>query len=825
MNGPFGNGFPYTNFHELNMDWIIKIAKDFLDQYTHIQDIITAGEASLQGTTTAGIEALQAEKTRLEGLLDAWYTTHSEDIAGQLTQAVSDFQTAAAAIGADVIASIPEDYTALTAKVNTIEDTMDAMVAYQYNIDYSGLSDIGFSINSSNKWATIPSSSDSEAVVVPIPSGYKYLECSSASGSVIAFLDTYSTPTSGTTPDYADDYPARINVPTGTSKYLLTTDTHYIFILTKNSSGTSIGITNAKLIPIDMDEIDSRLDLLEADTSLNLTTATVNSKIIDANNKWKTASGSGTGAVIAIPAGTKKIDITHPGVTVIAFLKSITNRNTDNATPDFATGYNGRIKINYGGSDSYLMGADAKYLYYSVTSTDGDDISVTAVSCGANVLRIEDEGTIETFSNNLISSIIPTLYSGWFPWRLWRAVTAAGGETHPDGFAMTDPIPVQPGNQLINLSNEVDSSDKVMAFYVVTYTDTTFVKRIQLAKNEKYIVTDDINYIRIMYGYPSSESVEITMLRIQNNFAVKFLTAAKQNEFDIPKYVAYGASTVIGAVHHFTGQATTYSPFAFPSYVGKALNLETYNHGHGSTGFLARGSGGNSKNILDAIYADDDLLQEAKLITITFGYGNDRGAGLPIGEYNDYYPYDAEGYHPSGSDGISDMLSKGFTLMGALNWCIKWISEKYPTASLVIIFGAPSENNARTITIEENEERDQDHNYAPYKLTIAEPYYDADPHPYQVPSTNAKGVYQIKTELDKLKEKLNIAIIDLVYDGFNINYYNTIATDENGQYALFSTTGTENDSSTWEWDQHPNDEGYKLYSKFLAGKIISMFKH
>ena len=121
MNGPFGNGFPYTNFHELNMDWIIRIAKDFLDQYTHIQDIISSGETSLSNLTTASIEALQAEKTRLEGLLNAWYTEHSEDIAGQLTQAISDFQTAAEAIGADVIASIPADYSALTTKVDNLK--------------------------------------------------------------------------------------------------------------------------------------------------------------------------------------------------------------------------------------------------------------------------------------------------------------------------------------------------------------------------------------------------------------------------------------------------------------------------------------------------------------------------------------------------------------------------------------------------------------------------------------------------------------------------------------------------------------------------------
>lgn len=138
MNGPFGNGFPYTNFHELNMDWIIRIAKDFLDQYTHIQDIITAGETSLDEHTAAGLESLQAEKERLEGLLDAWYTEHSEDIAGELTSAVADFRTAAEAIGAEVIASIPADYTALSNSFTLFKETVSQQDLNGYNF-YQGI--------------------------------------------------------------------------------------------------------------------------------------------------------------------------------------------------------------------------------------------------------------------------------------------------------------------------------------------------------------------------------------------------------------------------------------------------------------------------------------------------------------------------------------------------------------------------------------------------------------------------------------------------------------------------------------------------------------
>lgn len=34
--GAFGEGFPYTNFHDLNLDWIISIVKEFKDQYPDI---------------------------------------------------------------------------------------------------------------------------------------------------------------------------------------------------------------------------------------------------------------------------------------------------------------------------------------------------------------------------------------------------------------------------------------------------------------------------------------------------------------------------------------------------------------------------------------------------------------------------------------------------------------------------------------------------------------------------------------------------------------------------------------------------------------------
>lgn len=116
------NGMPYTNFHELNMDWIIKVVKNFLDQYTHLQETIENGLVSLDEKTTAGLTALDEKAETLQSLLQAWYDTHSEDIATQLASALADmnqllatnqtlFDTHADAKAAQTIQTIPADYS------------------------------------------------------------------------------------------------------------------------------------------------------------------------------------------------------------------------------------------------------------------------------------------------------------------------------------------------------------------------------------------------------------------------------------------------------------------------------------------------------------------------------------------------------------------------------------------------------------------------------------------------------------------------------------------------------------------------------------------
>ena len=135
--------FPYTDMHNLNLDWIIKIAKDFLDQYTHIQQLISDGETSIQNLTDAGLDQLEEKAGNLEAALQAWYDTHSADIANQLTAALADlnawytthqndlnailtenitlFNAAVNAKVAEALASIPSDYSTLTNTVTVLD--------------------------------------------------------------------------------------------------------------------------------------------------------------------------------------------------------------------------------------------------------------------------------------------------------------------------------------------------------------------------------------------------------------------------------------------------------------------------------------------------------------------------------------------------------------------------------------------------------------------------------------------------------------------------------------------------------------------------------
>lgn len=273
-------------------------------------------------------------------------------------------------------------------------------------------------------------------------------------------------------------------------------------------------------------------------------------------------------------------------------------------------------------------------------------------------------------------------------------------------------------------------------------------------------------------------------------------------------YVALGASTVWGAVHHFKGEKISRTDRPLPARIADALGMELADLSVGTTGFLARGTHGTANNFMDQIYQNDALFRRARLITLTFGYGNDAAAGLPIGEYDDYYPYDEDGYHPAGQEGIAVMLARGATLMGCLNWCIKWCAERYPRAVLIPILGAPSINKDRAVALLPHPEGAGS---PKYKLSFRDPFPGTD-------------LGELSREFDELLSALGLTGVNMIREGTPLTWYATYAKGEDGAYALFSTKGERDDPATWKWNSHPNDAGYSLYAAYVTGKVLSLFR-
>ena len=64
MAGLFEN-FPYTNFHEVNLGWVIKTVKELADQYGGVGEMLDEISAAVAGNTAA-IASLNTRFQRLE---------------------------------------------------------------------------------------------------------------------------------------------------------------------------------------------------------------------------------------------------------------------------------------------------------------------------------------------------------------------------------------------------------------------------------------------------------------------------------------------------------------------------------------------------------------------------------------------------------------------------------------------------------------------------------------------------------------------------------------------------------------------------------------
>ena len=307
--GAFGEGFPYANFHELNMDWIIKIAKDFLDQYTNIQN-----------TITTGLDELDEKAEELQNALDAWYTEHSNDIAQQLANALNDlndwytthqgylnqyledsiiaFGTAADEKAEQTIASIPDDYTSLANEVsdiqlhvNNTEDIISTEYTFGNDIIHVNISP------STGKW-TLAGSYDFHYFEKPSNAKLMHIKSNETNGSVYAFLSEEDSHTIGENPSYATGC-TRTAIQANTEQYIIIPDDcKYIWITkTTNSGNTEPEYINFNCdfsgIANDVHELNEWKDRVEDYLPYNIFNGVLTSGIISVETGIKNPSSAG----------------------------------------------------------------------------------------------------------------------------------------------------------------------------------------------------------------------------------------------------------------------------------------------------------------------------------------------------------------------------------------------------------------------------------------------------------------------------------------------------------------------------------------------------
>lgn len=476
--------------------------------------------------------------------------------------------------------------------------------------------------------------------------------------------------------------------------------------------------------------------------------------------------------------------------------------------------YSGDISIPAKYIGKY-MGIRIEKYEHETENISGDLATISEYVKLHDISKVLSAGNHHPYTAEDFGQFLPIRRASSFDWEYGQFVMYDGREGPNAQAARTVLLEVSRYTTIVNRSPDLDHLGREFHVYVVEYdAEKQFIKRTRLYSGALLVTVENTAYVRLLAIYPSPLEIAMSGTNLLKNFSVGFVGNIAPGDGQRPVYVAFGASTTVGAVHHMDNKSVTYTHYAFPDYIGQILGLETYNFGNGTTGFMAR-DGGAKPNFMDAIYSNHDTLKDADLITLMFGYGNDKAAKLPFGEWDDYFPYDEVGaFFVSGETaankaGITTMLSNGATLMGCLNWCIRYIGTNYPKATLVCIFGAPSGNGDYKVEVIAN-------------AAAGAGTTNVSSHKISVQGKKLDEETDMNVAVDTLRKMLNIPIINLFNDGLPFSYYSTMAMDESGKYAIFSTKGSQDSP---EWNSHPNEAGYLMYARYIAGQVSRYFKH
>lgn len=126
-----GHEFPYTNLHDVNIDWILQVVKEFNEKYHGIDDAIDAAIASLNATAdeleTAMSEYMQGLEEETTANINAIYAQFQTEANEAVQAIIGNKELALSAIDSEMNSKLAQVSTLLNSLPHDYQDALNSM--------------------------------------------------------------------------------------------------------------------------------------------------------------------------------------------------------------------------------------------------------------------------------------------------------------------------------------------------------------------------------------------------------------------------------------------------------------------------------------------------------------------------------------------------------------------------------------------------------------------------------------------------------------------------------------------------------------------------
>jgi hypothetical protein len=265
---PFSwDNFPYTNFHELNLDWFIKKFKEIFDEWESLYNTLlqwkedtNADLAQWKEDTLADMESWEND---LLDALDRWKAATGEDIEEWEAGVISDLD--------DWKDSFLDAYTELESRVKGLIVDTEYLTSLERVINGTNkLLDMGenYIINSSGVWTQ----EAAKHVRFPVNSGDVVNITSGSMATAYAFLSSADEAEQNVSADFssATGFTSRIvlNANTNTGDIVTPSDAVLLYIAVQNNRGDNQSPVSVLINGVEMVyNIRNKIDSISSDVN------------------------------------------------------------------------------------------------------------------------------------------------------------------------------------------------------------------------------------------------------------------------------------------------------------------------------------------------------------------------------------------------------------------------------------------------------------------------------------------------------------------------------------------------------------------------------